>query len=214
MSSKESDLRGRLDGSGRPAWLTDLGLDCYSLTVVRGLDERRALKRIGVPPRQIRPVTLDAAAQTVGDHSLLWNLVCQGSSNSPVVVAVAAGFGDWTLVVEEDGWTATEPVAVADLSRGTEAASCFVDINADTWFTYAVEGQVLYTDEEIPGDGGDGTEPMALLSALAAVGADNLLDGGDQDDHGRPERAVCALAGLRLSAADFRDRPMLAAPRG
>jgi hypothetical protein len=114
--------------------------------------------------------------------------------------------------VEDGGVTACEEDAMAELSRGTEAASCYLSVNADTWFTYAVDGEVLVSDESlIP----DGTEPPRLAAALAAAGvAGPQNDEAEGDDFGLHERVVCALAGLQLTAADFRGRPLLAAPRG
>jgi hypothetical protein len=76
------------------AWLAEddqLG-DLWCLTFVRGVSEVQALRRLGADQESIRPLTYD-------------ELIDDGLFPETVLVGRV---GDWTVLIEESGWTCTE----------------------------------------------------------------------------------------------------------
>jgi hypothetical protein len=176
------------------AWADDGTLgEVFCLTFVRGLDETEALSRLGALPDELRPRTLDEATEASGSFA----------AGYPDF-AFALDLGEWTVLIEPDGFQGSLTGPLTALSRGTEAVSVQRHDYADHGFSYAVDGTLVTGFEPTWPDQRWGSEPDRLLGRMRAVGLD--LDAEDDDDH-VPGAYVPALllAGLITGAVPHAD---------
>ncbi|WP_285711091.1 DUF6461 domain-containing protein [Microtetraspora sp. NBRC 16547] len=140
------------------AWLAEddeLG-DLWGLTFVRGVSEVEALLRLGADQESIRPLTYD-------------KLIDDGLFPETLL---AGRVGDWTVLIEESGWTCTEVDKAQVLSAGTVAVAVLRHDYASDEFVYAVDGElVTYFNPEIP-EWRHGSDPDRLNDLMREVGLD------------------------------------------
>jgi hypothetical protein len=90
------------------------------------------------------------------------------------LVAVRS-LGPWVLAVEINGWQGSRAEVLTRISRGTRVVSAFWNVNALTWFSYAVEGRVLTGFEAMSPESRQGAEPDALEAARAGLPWDDFI---------------------------------------
>ncbi|GGS79972.1 DUF6461 domain-containing protein [Nonomuraea spiralis] len=163
------------------AWLAEddeLG-DLWCLTFVRGVSEVEALLRLDADPESMRPLTYDELM----DDGLFPETVLAGR------------VGDWTVLIEESGWTCTEADKAQALSAGTVAVTVLRHDYASDDFVYAVDGElVTYFNPEIPGQR-HGSDPDRLNDLMREAGLD------PEDGLGIGAEAPSSASGALLLAA-------------
>ncbi|MFD0469439.1 DUF6461 domain-containing protein [Nonomuraea thailandensis] len=103
--------------------------EIYTVTFVRGLDERETLRRFGVADQDMRSYAWEE----------LWERVEETDGCCDVVVAARAG--GWTVAFELNGWQGIRWETLRELSRGGEAVTVMRhDYAASHRFMHAVDG--------------------------------------------------------------------------
>ncbi|MEV7967384.1 DUF6461 domain-containing protein [Sphaerisporangium sp. NPDC088356] len=163
------------------AWLAeDDGLgDLWCLTFVHGVSEVEALRRLGADQESIRPLTYD-------------ELIDEGLFPETVL---AGRVGDWTVLIEESGWTCTEADKAQALSAGTVTVAVLRHDYASDDFVYAVDGElVTYFNPKIP-EWRHGSDPDRLNDLMREAGLD------PDDVAGTGAEAPSSVSGALLLAA-------------
>jgi hypothetical protein len=190
------------DGRATPddyAWQDDLRTlgPSYTLTFVQALDEGKVLRRFGVAPQDVGPLT---------DEDVYERLEVTGGQGDLVMVA---GLGGWTVAVEKSGWQGVRPEILRELSRdGGQAMAVSRQDYAHHRFAYAADGQVLTSfNPEFPGIR-EGTDPGHLDGHLRELGIDPAAD--DQIDNHLPAALalVSRISGVMLAPAHL-EGPLL-----
>lgn len=70
--------------------------------------------------------------------------------------------GDWTFVVEDNGFEGARPEVLRRVSRGTETVSALWDLSGLTRFSYAASGEILTAFEAQLPEYREGTRPDTL----------------------------------------------------
>jgi hypothetical protein len=144
------------------AWLEDHWLrEAFCITLVRGLDEREVLRRLGGEHSQPRLLTVGEAGRLSGSFQ----------AGYPQIVLVARTDG-WAVAVEDNGWEGSRPEVLRALSAGTQAVSVYRNVNALGYFSDAVDGEVLVRFELLFPQRRWGSRPDLLLPQMRAVGLD------------------------------------------
>ncbi|MFC9973436.1 DUF6461 domain-containing protein [Spirillospora sp. NPDC127200] len=143
--------------------------DIFCLTFVKKVDEAEALRRMGAIPETVRPRPLEEAearfSYGAGYPDLAWTL----------------GLGDWTVVIEPNGFNGTFSSCLPALSQGTEAVSVLRhDYAADT-FNYAVDGTLVTGFDPIASASRYGSDPDLLLEHMRVAGLPT--DDDDEADY-------------------------------
>ncbi|MFJ7130386.1 DUF6461 domain-containing protein [Streptomyces sp. NPDC098101] len=170
------------------AWFEDDFPDiaeAYCFTLVRGLSPTEVTARLGgrseAPLRGVTAVVDAAFAQydlEAGDRQLI------------AMVPV----GDWTLLIEPNGYLGVTEEQALPASAGTSWISHFTNINALGTFLRAEDGVLrLCFDPVFPEDRW-GTAPDELLGVMEQIGFH--FDDDDDDD---PETDLSAPAGFALA---------------
>ncbi|MEU9889327.1 DUF6461 domain-containing protein [Sphaerisporangium sp. NPDC051011] len=163
------------------AWLAEddeLG-DLWCLTFVHGVSEVEALRRLGADQESIRPLTYD-------------ELIDEGLFPETVL---AGRVGEWTVLIEESGWTCTEADKAQALSAGTVTVAVLRHDYASDDFVYAVDGVlVTYFNPKIP-EWRHGSDPDRLNDLIREAGLD------PDDVPGTGAKAPSSVSGALLLAA-------------
>ncbi|MEU4536732.1 DUF6461 domain-containing protein [Streptosporangium sp. NPDC023825] len=103
--------------------------------------------------------------------------------------------GEWTVLIEESGWTCTEADKVQALSAGTVAVAVLRHDYASDDFVYAVDGElVTYFNPKIP-RWRHGSDPDRLNDLMRQAGLD------PDDAPGTGAQAPSSASGALLLAA-------------
>ncbi|MFC4530921.1 DUF6461 domain-containing protein [Sphaerisporangium dianthi] len=163
------------------AWLAEEGGlgDLWCLTFVHEVSEVEALRRLGADQESIRPLTYDELI----DEDLFPETVLAGR------------VGDWTVLIEESGWTCTEADKAQALSAGTVTVAVLRHDYASDDFVYAVDGElVTYFNPKIP-EWRHGSDPDRLNDLMREAGLD------PDDVAGTGAKAPSSVSGALLLAA-------------
>jgi len=128
----------------RFAWAERQGFpeDAATVTLVRGRSPREALRMIST--QRITPIeSADRAVRAAAD------------AGAEPVVAGRLGPG-WTIVIEYNGFNATDPAVAARLSARGEAVIVYQNVDALSSFLYAVGGRVVREFDPLIYDAGTG----------------------------------------------------------
>ncbi|WUH98483.1 DUF6461 domain-containing protein [Spirillospora sp. NBC_00431] len=178
-------------------WVDDgepLG-DIFCLTFIKGVGETEALSRLGGLPDTLRPRTLDEATEAYGSYD----------AGYPDF-AFALNLGEWTVLIEPDGYQGSLIEPLMALSQGTEVVSVQRHDYADHGFSYAVDGTLVTGFEPTWPEHRWGSEPDRLVGQMRAAGLDP--DGGEDDEDGYLTAAyvpALLLAGLITGAVPHPD---------
>ncbi|AOS63450.1 DUF6461 domain-containing protein [Actinoalloteichus hymeniacidonis] len=149
---------------------------CFSF-VHHTLPEQ-ALCLLGGEQEDIVVVTPERAVELTGSFDLGYPEVAQ-----------AVRIGDWTVLVEVDGFQGTRREVLRSLSENGEVYSIFHDGGATGQFSHAVDGELRTCFDQLAPERRWGAEPDALLAAMAEVGL-----GESDGTAGVPRPAATALA--------------------
>jgi hypothetical protein len=177
------------------AWLEerfpDL-LEAYCITLVRGIAPEEVLRRLGAP--EARRITgVDGLTEAA---FAAWDLY-EGDQ----LFLGATAVGDWTLVVEPNGFLGIIEAAVVPLSRGTRLVSHFRNVEAVDHFYWIEDGTIRLTFEPLFADRRDGSDPDGLVEIMELVGFDlRPADDRNGDLHTEATFALAEhLTGVRLT---------------
>ncbi|MEW9555959.1 DUF6461 domain-containing protein [Nonomuraea sp. NPDC050783] len=146
-------------------WFDDTAV---SITYVRGLSAREALLRMDA---RISPGTEP-----------------EGEEGEIAAFEVDGG----VILAEPNGFAGTVDEVIVRLSRGTAAATVFVNVNLDQHFVYAEDGVVITTFEPDQPDSRGGAHPDRLLPRMRE------LDMETKGDLIKAAELAQALTGLEL----------------
>ncbi|NJP91826.1 hypothetical protein HCN51_20580 [Nonomuraea sp. FMUSA5-5] len=136
--------------------------EIYTVTFVRGLDERETLRRFGV---------VDGNVHVVADEEVMERVEETGGRCDMVLVTRAGG---WTIAFEYGGWEGTRPETLRELTRGGgEAVSVMRhDYAASHAFGHAADGRVRTAFRPQTPQERWGSHPDALNEDLRELGLD------------------------------------------
>ena len=185
-------------------WLSDddspLGRN-FCLSFVRGAAPAEVIERLGgtqtvdiVGASQLH----EAAALVQLRPDVYEDGVFHTDRVTGLVLVAASNVGEWTMIVEPNGYLCTDRAVIGVLSRGGEQVTFYFNENTSPSFTWARDGVALV--EFIPDDAAErmGTLPDALDDAL------NELGFGDEYDELSHERTLALmerLTGVRVTPA-------------
>ncbi|GAA0799912.1 DUF6461 domain-containing protein [Spirilliplanes yamanashiensis] len=195
-----------MDLAGATSLVNELDEIC-TLIFVRGVDEVEALGLIGAYPDTVAPRTGDDLRELIDDFD----------AGYPTMAA-AVRIGDWTVLVQPNGFEAADDQLVRHISTGTEVLAVLRHDYASPRVTHAVDGVTrLSFDPGYPDvDLMDGAEVDAVLPLLREFGFRDPEQSGDegQDDHTTSAARAILLAqrltGVRLQAG-LLEQPRLSA---
>ena len=188
--------------AGDYAWAIEsheLGLN-FCLTFVRGLGPDEVIARLGGAD----PVSIASAGVALAGFEAVHERVDdEGAAlESGLDYVAVTRAGDWTMVIEPNGFFCTYDEAIRNLSVAGEMVSFYFNENTTPRFTWAVGGaEVVGFDPGYPADR-DGSDPGRLDGLLSELGF-TLGDAEDFDDEFR-ERTLALMeriTGVRWDAA-------------
>lgn len=174
------------------AWLSeqyeDL-MEAYCITLVEGLTPEELLHALGAEsgPRIAGVAGLCEPSYAVGGHDQLF-------------VGVAS-LGNWSLMIEYNGYLGVTDEAMLAVSRGRTVVSHFCNVNAVDHFCWYQDGVARLHFEPLFAYHRDGTHPDELLTAMRESGFD-LSDADDRDFDAHSEAAFALahrITGIRLT---------------
>jgi hypothetical protein len=183
--------------------------EAYCLTLVRGVSPDTLLTGLGA----------QAAEPVIGVEELTeagydaWD-----EYDSDLLLVGVTALGDWTLMVEANGYVGVTAGLIGPLSAGTTVVSHFRNINAVDHFNWWEDGELRLDFEPLFPAQRSGSTPDALLDAMRGAGFD--LDDGPDRVFAHHTEAAFALAehltATRLTPAHLAAAPFtcgLVAPR-
>jgi hypothetical protein len=166
--------------------------EAYCLTLVEGLGAAEALERIDA-----KQVGRAAGLEEFVDSS-------QYEFDTLTFSIGATEVGDWTMLVEKNGYLGVTEKVIEPLSTGTQVVSHFCNVNALDRFCWMVDGDLRLYFEPLFPDVRSGSDPDGQIDAMLAAGFD-LSDSDDENhDYILHTAATFALAerltGVRVTA--------------
>jgi hypothetical protein len=117
------------------------------LTWCHGLDDEETLLRIGGLP------------DTIARRDFLETVTAAYDALPQLSGAALAGkLGQWTLIIEPNGFQGSRLPLLADLSSDGRAMSIFWNVNGDAQITYAEHGRIIAVIDPFDPEEGDGEE--------------------------------------------------------
>ncbi|MFI2201225.1 DUF6461 domain-containing protein [Streptomyces sp. NPDC020192] len=173
-------------------------LEAYCVTLVKDMPPGRWLQELGAEPDE-RVTGVEALSEPSYDA---WDEY----EDEKLLVGVAA-VGDWTLMVEYNGYVGTRDEVIRPLSRGRTVVSHFRNVNAVDRFSWWQDGdQRLHFEPLFPSQR-HGSHPDELLKEMEQAGFD--LSEDDDRDFRRHTEAAFALAqritGVQLTPELFEE---------
>jgi hypothetical protein len=193
-------------------WVGETGLDLevgYCITIVRGVDPREALDRLGINDETIRTAP--------------WSeLVAQAGKLEPREhhgVTAAFAFGGHTVLVEDFGYRGRSEEWAEPLSEGTEAVNVYLSPSSlKLELTITRDGeQVAFIDGDSPDEVETGDPELAGSLARLARAALAPWDENDEMPESFEDgwvdllKVACDHLGLQPTVQDI-NRPVLGAP--
>jgi Family of unknown function (DUF6461) len=163
--------------------------EAYCITLVSGLPPEEVLRRFGATEQ----APIAGVADLVAAAFAAWD-----RSDGFQLFLAATAVGDWTLMVEPNGFLGITESAVVPLSRGRRVVSHFRNVNAVDHFYWIEDGTVRLTFEPLFAHRRDGSDPDALVDVMEQVGFD--VRSGGPDGHTAAAFALAEyLTGVRLT---------------
>ena len=181
------------------AWLDERYahlMEAYCVTLVRGLTPEALLTELKAEPEP-GLTGVDALNEPCFDA---WEYY-EGDSMLVGVTAV----GDWSLMVEFNGYLGVTPEAMLPVSRGRRVVSHFRNVNAVDHFYWFEDGDTRLHFEPLFPYSRDGSHADELLTEMRESGFD-LRDDRDRDYALHTEAAFALahrLTGIRLTPELF-----------
>ncbi|WP_405838272.1 DUF6461 domain-containing protein [Streptomyces sp. NBC_01518] len=161
-------------------------MHAYCVTLVREITPDRLLHELGAEPELIRVKGVEPLREpsytTWGEHY-----------GDPLFVGVAA-VGDWSLMVEHNGYLGVTSAAMLPVSRGRTVVSHFRNVNAVDRFYWFEDGETRLRFEPLFAYSRDGShaDDPELLAGMRESGFD--LREGDDRSYDLHTEAAFALA--------------------
>jgi hypothetical protein len=171
-------------------------MEAYCLTLVHGLTPEELLRELGAGI-EMRATGVEALCEPSYDS---W----EEYDGDRMFVGVTA-VGDWSLMVEYNGYLGIRDKAMLPVSRGRRVVSHFRNVNAVDHFYWFEDGDTRLHFEPLFPYARDGSHPDELLAEMRESGFD--LSDADDRDHTDHTEAAFALAhritGIRLTPELF-----------
>jgi hypothetical protein len=193
-----------VDLDGAVAFCDDLG-EVFCLTLIKGVDEVEALRRMGAYP--------DTLALRTGED--LSALIADFETGYPKMAA-ALTIGDWAVVIQPDGFETADELLLERVSVGTEVLAVLRHDYACPQVTYTVDGTTMLSfDPSYPDvDLMRGADVNAVLPLLHELGLRDPAHAEYEDDSRTdvPKAMLLAqrITGVRLEPM-LLDQPRLSA---
>lgn len=140
------------------SWLRSSAIqEAACLTFVRGSDPRQVAAAFGAAGDYARTLDFDEFCEEAFAHH----------DRHPVIGV--RQFGDWVLVVEDNGHQGSRPEVLRRVSARSEVVSAFWNAHGCTRFSYAVDAKVRTSFEAIMPTFRDGEQPDALEQTRAGL---------------------------------------------
>ncbi|MEU1618459.1 DUF6461 domain-containing protein [Streptomyces sp. NPDC005722] len=164
-------------------------MEAYCITLVQGLTPEELLAALGVecPSRIAGVAGLSEPSFRLGAHDELF--------------VGAASLGDWSLMVECNGYLGVTDEAMLPLSRGRTVVSHFRNVNAVDHFCWYQDGTLRLHFEPLFPYFRVGTHPDELVTAMRESGFDlSEADDRNLDEHNDAAFALAhRVTGVRLT---------------
>ncbi|MGW2487278.1 DUF6461 domain-containing protein [Streptomyces sp. NPDC001606] len=171
-------------------------LEAYCVTLVKGLAPEQLLKEL----KAEKEGSVTGVAELEEPCYDAWD----EHDGLSVLVGVAA-LGDWTLMVEYNGFLGTLADVMLPVSRGRTAVSHFRNINAVDHFYWFEDGEIRLQFEPLFPTQRHGTHPDELVTQMRESGFD-LREHGERDIDLHTEAAFALaerITGVRLTRELF-----------
>jgi hypothetical protein len=168
----------------------------YCLTLVEGLSRAETLKRIGA----------ETDCRLVGVEQLnesAYSKAHWGGEQGYQNYVGATDLGEWTLIVEPNGFLGVTEQVIVPLSRGVRLVSHYKNVDSDNRFCWVEDGDIRLRFEPMFAHYRSGSDPDGLVDVMPELGFDLAHE---EDRNYEPyKEAAFALAehitGVRLTAA-------------
>jgi hypothetical protein len=174
--------------------------EIYCLTFVRGVGETEALRRMGGLKDTMRHRDLAGVREEMDSYDAGYPRIAQ-----------ALGLGEWTVIIEPEGFLGSGVDLLNAVSQGTEAVSVLRHDYAEDRFVHGADGTVL--TGFVPRSAAAvrwGAEPDRLLAQMVAAGMSLEEDASSFLVH--PHVAALRLVGQLVGPLpDLTDGPLLSA---
>jgi hypothetical protein len=179
--------------------------EAYCFTVVHGVPPEQVLSRFGATEQS----RLTGVRELMGPAFTAWD-----EHEGDLLFLGATAVGDWTLVVEPNGFLGVTEAAIVPLSRGTRLVSHFRNVNAVDYFFWVDDGTIRLHFEPLFPTRRDGTHADGLLDVMERIGFDlQSTDGLEVDRHSHPGECAFALAeyltGVRITPELLESAPFV-----
>lgn len=174
------------------AWLEERHenlMQAYCVTLVRGL----------TPEELLRELKAEPGPRITGVEGL-----CEPSYEvraSYELFVGATSVGDWSLMVEFNGYLGVTNEAMIPLSRGRSVVSHFLNVNAVDHFCWYEDGELRLHFEPLFAYYRDGTHPDELLEEMRESGFDLTEHDDAEGDDGDDDRDYEGLTGASFALA-------------
>lgn len=158
-------------------------MEAYCITLVRGITPGELLHALGAEP-DIRVTGVEALRQPTFDS---WD----EHDGDPAFVGVAA-VGDWSLMVEYNGYLGVTDEAMLPVSHGHTVVSHFRNVNAVDHFNWYEDGDIRLHFEPLFPYARNGSHADELLTEMRESGFD--LSEDDDRNYQQHTEAAFALA--------------------
>lgn len=157
-------------------------MEAYCVTLVRGIAPERLLQELGAEPT-LRVTGAEALCEPAYES---WD-----EDGERVFIGVAA-VGEWSLMIEYNGYLGITDKAMLPVSRGRTVVSHFRNVNAVDHFYWFEDGDIRLHFEPLFAYARDGSRADELLAEMRESGFD--LSEGDDRDYDLHTEAAFALA--------------------
>ncbi|MER5556169.1 DUF6461 domain-containing protein [Streptomyces sp. NPDC002793] len=168
-------------------------MEAYCITLVQGLPPDGLLKALGA-----------ASWEHVTGVRAMEVPAYERSEDGGYFVGVAA-VGDWSLMVEYNGFVGVTDALMLPISQGREVVSHFCNVNAVDHFCWYEDGTTRLHFQPLFAYQRDGSHPDRVLTEMEEAGFD--LDDTDERNYEGHTEAAFALAerltGVRLTPELF-----------
>ncbi|WP_055528270.1 DUF6461 domain-containing protein [Streptomyces graminilatus] len=172
-------------------------MQAYCVTLVKGISPDGLLHELGA----------ESVLRVTGVEAL-FEPSCgagEGYRGDLMFVGVAA-VGDWSLMVEYNGYVGIREAAMGPVSRGRTVVSHFRNVNAVDYFYWFEDGDLRLRFEPLFPSLRNGSHPDELLTEMRESGFDLTEDDKDRDFDGHTEAAFALahrLTGVHLTPELF-----------
>ncbi|MFH8442545.1 DUF6461 domain-containing protein [Streptomyces sp. NPDC018026] len=187
-------------------WITEQHedwVDAYCVTYVGTIAPGELLRALGADP-----------AERITGVSRLAELTLAHDEDDQRFFVGATAVGDWSVMVEHNGFLGATDEAVGPLSRGRTVVSHYRNANALHRFCWYVDGTLRLDFDALFADSREGSAPDGLLADMAECGFD-LTGEDDTPAHWahttvHPSFALAErLTGIRLTPQTLTAAPYL-----